>query len=54
VDVFDMEGRYLGEVDLPEHFRSSPQPVIDGDLVIAYLEDEEGVPSVKRYRLVVP
>ena len=54
VDVFDMDGRYLGEVDLPEHVRFRPQPVIDGDMIICYVEDEEGTPFVKRYRLVLP
>ena len=54
VDVFDMEGRYLGEVDLPDDIRFRPQPVIDGDMVVCYTEDEEGVPYVKRFRLVLP
>ena len=54
VDVFDMDGRYLGEVDVPEHIRMRPQPVIDGDTVVCYVEDEDGVPYVKRYRLELP
>ncbi len=54
VDVFDLDGRYLGEVDLPDDIRFRPQPVIDGDMVVCYTEDAEGVPSVKRYRLVLP
>lgn len=54
VDVFDLDGRYLGEVDLPDDIRFRPQPVIDGDMIVCYTEDAEGVPSVKRYRLVLP
>lgn len=54
VDVFDMEGRYLGEVDLPEGFRFRPEPHIEGEMVVAYVEDEEGIPYVKRYRLELP
>lgn len=54
VDVFDMDGRYLGEVDLPEHMRFRPQPVIDDEIIVCYMEDEEGIPFVKRYRLVLP
>ncbi len=54
VDVFDIDGRYLGEVDLPEHVRFRPQPAIDGETIVCYSEDEEGMPFVKRYRLVLP
>ncbi len=54
VDVFDLDGRYLGEIELPEHVRFSPRPVIDGEMIVCYTEDEEGVPHVKRFRLVLP
>jgi len=54
VDVFDLDGRYLGEVELPEGVRFRPRPVIDGDLVVCYVEDDEGTPFVKRFRLVLP
>jgi len=54
IDVFDLDGRYLGEVELPEHVRFRPRPVIDGETIVCYSENEEGVPSVKRYRLVLP
>jgi hypothetical protein len=55
LDVFDAEGRFLGEVDAPPGV--TPNPVrmhIDGDRVVAVCENEEGVYQVKRYRLVRP
>ncbi|MFC1559107.1 6-bladed beta-propeller [Gemmatimonadota bacterium] len=54
VDVFDNDGRFLGEVDLPEGFLTYPEPFIQGSTVIAQSEGEDGVPLVKRYRLVLP
>jgi hypothetical protein len=54
VDVFDLEGRFLGEVDLPEGFRTYPEPFIRGSTVIAHSMGDDGVPTVKRYRLVLP
>ncbi len=51
-DVFGADGRYLGEVELPE-----PRPFprfVDGDTVIGYVEDAAGTIMVKRYRLVPP
>jgi hypothetical protein len=53
-DVFDMNGRYLGRVDLPDRLLTRPQPFIDGDLFLGMVEDEEGTPYVKRYRLLLP
>jgi len=57
VDVFDFEGRYLGEVVLPRGIDwqppMSPRIYVDGDLVVAVVEDEDGAPTVRRYRLVV-
>ena len=53
-DLFDVDGRYLGEVDAPDGFRLSPRPYIKDNLVIALVEDEEGVPYVKRFRLEAP
>lgn len=57
VDVFDFEGRYLGELVLPRGIDWQP-PVpphlyVDGDLVVAVVEGEGGAPTVRRYRLVV-
>ena len=56
-DIFDPEGRYLGWVDSPEGLRRwnaqlNLYPM--GDIVYAIIETAEGVPTVKRYRLVPP
>jgi len=53
IDVFDHDGRFLGSLDIPEGFETYPEPFIDGDTVIALTSDAEGVPRVKRYRLVL-
>jgi len=55
VEIFDVEGRYLGSVDVPENAQLAfPRAFIRGDLVVAYHEDELGTPRVKRYRLATP
>ncbi len=52
LDVFDGEGRYLGDVTVPGN---SFRPVhIDGNMVLSVEEDEAGIITVKRYRLVLP
>lgn len=53
-DVFDEDGRFLGDVEIPEGFQRSPVPFIEDDLVLAVVEGEDGTPYVKRYRLVIP
>ena len=53
-DVFDLEGSYLGPVEVPAGFRLDEQSWIKGDVVLTALEDESGVITVKRFRLVVP
>jgi len=51
-DVFDRDGRYLGDVEgLP---LNETLPFISGDTVVAPVEDEDGTVMVKRYRLVLP
>ncbi|MFC1559106.1 6-bladed beta-propeller [Gemmatimonadota bacterium] len=52
-DVFDLDGRYLGEVDVPDGLLARPDPYIEGDMMVALVQDEEGVQYVKRYRLVL-
>jgi hypothetical protein len=47
-DVFDREGRYLGEVRGPDGFRTWPTPVFNGDSVWAAVEDDLGVIRVKK------
>ncbi len=54
VDVFGDDGRYLGEVELPEGFALGRAPFLQGDLVVGVVEDEAGTIMVKRYRLVLP
>ena len=54
VDVFEIEGRYLGEIDLsglPTHIVHS---YIRGDTVVTTSQDDMGTIMVKRYRLVLP
>ena len=55
VDVFGEDGRYLGGIDLPDDIT----PVqwwmhVDGDMVIARAQEEDGVVRVKRHRLALP
>lgn len=47
-DVFDPEGRYLGEVRGPDGFRTWPTPVFNGDSAWAAVQDELGVLRVKK------
>jgi hypothetical protein len=58
VDVFDLEGRFLGSVDAPEELDLFDEffvpPYIEGDMIISVVEDEWGTIRVKRYRLVLP
>ena len=62
LDAFDPEGRYLGEIDIPEIFYNkrfavqmfNPQPFVREEMVLAAVEDEAGTIIVKRYRLVLP
>jgi len=53
-DVFEPDGRYLGPVRTPEEFRTSPEPVIRGDLVWDVTRDEADVQRVVRYRITPP
>lgn len=50
-DVFEPDGRYLGQVTTPDGFRRYPEPVFRGDTVWAGFEDADGVLYVKRYEL---
>lgn len=54
MEVFDIEGRFLGEVDIPEGFQSYPEPYIHGDMILAVIAGDEGVEYVKRFRLQLP
>ena len=50
-DVFEPDGRYLGQVSAPEGFLQYPSPVFRGDTVWAGFEDADGVRYVKRFQL---
>lgn len=50
-DVFEPDGRYLGEVTTPAGFLVSPEPTFRGDTVWATAEDADGVRYVKRYEV---
>ena len=55
VDVFGDDGRYLGEVDVPEEFQGGPHSVFaDASRVVAVVQNDAGTIMVKRYRLVLP
>ncbi|NKB87106.1 MAG: 6-bladed beta-propeller [Acidobacteria bacterium] len=54
-DVFGSDGRYLGNVELPElPWADGSSLAIDGDRVVASVIDEQGIVKVKRYRLRIP
>ena len=50
-DVFDPEGRFLGEVKLPSGFRPIPSPLIGRDFFMSVWVDEFDVESVRVYEL---
>ncbi len=51
-DVFEPDGRYLGQVSAPPGFRTLPQPSIRGNTVWAAVSDGDGVPNVVRFEIV--
>jgi hypothetical protein len=50
-DVFEPDGRYLGQVAAPQGFLEYPTPVFRGDTVWAGFEDADGVRYVKKFVL---
>lgn len=54
IDVFDVDGRYLGAVDAPIGFKEFPTPFIERDTIVAQYIDELDIPYVKRYRIEYP
>jgi hypothetical protein len=53
-DVFEVDGTFVGRVEVPEDFSRYPTPVIRGDLVWAVTRDDLDVQRVVRYRLTPP
>ena len=55
VDVFGADGRYLGEVDVPDGVDPDASRFsVDDRRIVTLVEDATGVARVKRYRLVLP
>jgi hypothetical protein len=54
LDAFDPDGRFLGRVDVPAEIRFRPLPWIDGDRLLALVEDATGELTVRAYRLLIP
>jgi hypothetical protein len=50
-DVFEPDGRYLGQVSAPPGFRTQPLPSIRGNTVWAAVSDHGGVPDVVRFEI---
>lgn len=51
IDIFDLNGRFLGQVQAPVPFLSRPTPVVRGEWVAAVARDADGVDSVVLMRL---
>lgn len=51
-DVFEPDGRYLGQVRAPDGFSLSPAPFFRGDRVWAIVRDELDVQYLVRFRVV--
>jgi len=52
-DMFDADGRYLGEIASPG-YRMSPFPFLDDRRLTMAVTDDAGTIMIKRYRLVLP
>jgi hypothetical protein len=50
-DVFEADGRYIGQVRAPRGFSMNPQPIARGDHVWAVFRDELDVNYVARFRI---
>ena len=53
-DVFESDGRFLGEVRAPEGFQTQPYPIFQRDAIVAVVEDENEVSFVARFRIGSP
>jgi hypothetical protein len=50
-EIFDPEGRFLGEVRLPFPLMPYPVPILRGDRLIGVTQDDAGVPYIVRARI---
>ena len=53
IDAFDADGRFLGEIAEP-NFGSTRFYRVHGRTVVTWGLNPDGIPMVKRYRLVLP
>lgn len=53
-DLFDPEGRYLGELRLPFSLHSDPEPIVREGLLYGVTTDDLGAPNVVRARIEKP
>ena len=53
-DLFDPEGRYLGEIRLPFSLQSDPEPIVQNGILYGITTDELGAPNVVRARIEKP
>jgi sugar lactone lactonase YvrE len=51
VDVFDPDGRFIGDLSVPGGLRPRPAPVIGADYLMGVWADELDVETVRVYRL---
>jgi hypothetical protein len=50
-EIFDPEGRFLGEIRLPFDLRSYPAPILSRERIIGVTQDDAGVPYIVRARI---
>jgi hypothetical protein len=53
-DLFDVDGRYLGEVEFPPGYSPMGNAYIRDDLLLLVGEDDAGTIVVKHFRLIAP
>ncbi len=53
-DLFDPEGRYLGELRLPFPLHSDPEPIVRDGMLHGVTTDDLGAPNVVRARIEKP
>jgi hypothetical protein len=53
-DAFDIGGRYLGELEVPDGVGPDTPTFIGDDIFVTIVQDDDGTVMVKRYRMVLP